>query len=279
MKRLTFSLLAFMTCCQMNGVEIITFADAKVKSLCVASWDTDGDGELSTDEASAVTSFGTVFRGTDIGSFAELKYFTGVATIDEDAFRDSGIGPDLIIPGTVKTVSHYAFYNCKALRRVVLEEGVETVGFQAFSGPITYFSLPGSLKFIYSMAIDPYVNGSSSSGIFMPEGDLYVQVRGAVPPEIDRYAFYNLLAGGHLIMPTGCATVYKSAAGWWQFAEYIEVGDVNRDGKLNVADITRLIVYVTGREYTEIEARIADVNGDGAVDADDVTLLCSYILE
>ena len=39
----------------------ISFADATVKSLCVANWDTNGDGEISYEEASAVTSLGTVF--------------------------------------------------------------------------------------------------------------------------------------------------------------------------------------------------------------------------
>jgi len=35
--------------------ENITFADANVKAICVANWDTDGDGELNTTEAAAVT--------------------------------------------------------------------------------------------------------------------------------------------------------------------------------------------------------------------------------
>jgi len=32
----------------------ITFADSNVKTLCVANWDTSGDGELSEEEAAAV---------------------------------------------------------------------------------------------------------------------------------------------------------------------------------------------------------------------------------
>ena len=32
----------------------ITFVDAGVKALCVANWDTSGDGELSEEEAAAV---------------------------------------------------------------------------------------------------------------------------------------------------------------------------------------------------------------------------------
>jgi hypothetical protein len=58
---------------------VITFADANVKAICVANWDTNGDGELSEEEAAAVTSLGVVFKGnTEITSFDELQYFTGL---------------------------------------------------------------------------------------------------------------------------------------------------------------------------------------------------------
>lgn len=256
----------------------ITFADAAVKTLCVANWDTDKDGELSVEEAAQVTTLGEVFRErTDIGAFPELLFFTGLTSIDEYAFYKSTISGELRVPGNVKSIGKYAFNNCKQLTAVVLEEGVETVGWHTFSGPIRILSLPTSLTFMSSMAIDPYVN-SSSSGIFTPEGDLYVYSYSPTPPPIHDYAFYYVFADGHLVVPYGCKEAYKAVWAWSQFGEYIEVGDVNRDGKLNVADIALLIAYVTGREYTEIDARIADVNGNGAVDADDVTLLCSYIL-
>ena len=258
----------------------ITFANAAVKALCVANWDTDKDGELSTDEAAAVTTLGEVFRGNkEIGTFSELKYFTGLTEIGEYAFSESSISGELHIPGNVKAIRNYAFYNCKQLTAVVLEEGVETVGWHSFSGPITTFILPASLTFMSSMAIDPYVSTPSTSGMFYPEGDLYVYVRSAIPAAINDYAFFYIFTDAHLVVPHGCTETYKAEEGWSHFGQYIEVGDVNRDGKLNVVDIALLVAYVTGREYTEIEAQIADVNGDGAVDADDVTLLCSYILE
>ncbi len=69
-------------------IENINFADANVKALCVANWDTDGDGELSTTEAAAVTSLGTVFNyKKTITSFDELQYFTGLMSIGESAFQ------------------------------------------------------------------------------------------------------------------------------------------------------------------------------------------------
>lgn len=294
--------VAFFISQSLQAAGIITFEDANVKALCVANWDTDKDGELSVDEAAAVNTLGNVFREQKgITTFDELKFFTGltvigdyafykssiqrmmlpptVTSIGEYAFSESSISGELRIPGTVKAIRNYAFYNCKQLTKVELEEGVETVGWHTFSGPIRVLLLPTSLTFMSSMAIDPYVNAASSSGIFIPEGDLYVYSCSSTPPPVNDFAFYYVFAAAHLVVPYGCKEAYKAVWAWSQFSEYIEVGDVNRDGKLNVADIALLIAYITGREYTEIEARIADVNGDGAVDADDVTLLSSYILE
>ena len=54
----------------------IFFADVRVKVLCVQNWDTNGDGELSVDEAAAVTSLGDAFKNSSISSFDELQYFT-----------------------------------------------------------------------------------------------------------------------------------------------------------------------------------------------------------
>ncbi len=48
---------------KLNGVENpIVFADSAVKSICVANWDTNGDGELSYAEAAAVTDLGNVLN-------------------------------------------------------------------------------------------------------------------------------------------------------------------------------------------------------------------------
>ena len=44
----------------------ITFADDNVKAICVANWDTNGDGELSYAEAAEVTDLGQVFRNNSI---------------------------------------------------------------------------------------------------------------------------------------------------------------------------------------------------------------------
>ena len=135
----------------------IYFADANVKALCVENWDTDGDGELSKDEAAAVTDLGEVFKeNEDITSFDELQYFTGLTSIGDYAFHEctsltsvtipegvTSIGieafchtdlENFTVPGTVKTVDWAAFAWNSSLKRVVFEEGVESVGSIQFYG-------------------------------------------------------------------------------------------------------------------------------------------------
>lgn len=271
-------MIAFWLASPLHADNIV-FADAGIKALCVANWDADKDGELSEDEAAAVASFGEVFRNQkNIGSFSELKYFTGLTDLSKYAFSGSSIGPKVVVPSNVKRLEAFCFNDCQQLRSVILEDGVEYIGYEALTGPIEFLSIPASVTSIASLAVNPYINAYPGTGMFVPEGDLTIQILAEQPPVIDNYAFYYIFAEAHLIVPHGCKDAYKAEKAWSHFGEYIEVGDVNRDGKLNVADVALLIAYVTGREYTEIEARIADVNGDGAVDADDVTLLCGFIL-
>ena len=254
----------------------ITFADANVKALCVTNWDTNNDGELSTDEAAAVTSFGQVFKGKkDITTFDEMRYFTGVTEIGESAFSGSSIGPTLTIPGTVKTIGNYAFYNCPNLNRIILEEGVETIGVMTFTGQITYMSLPSTLTYMGSSAVNPFSSGTG--GVSTPDGDFTVCVHAKTPAEIHQYTFYYVFSEGRLVVPPGTIGAYKAVAGWSHFYEYYELGDVNRDELLDDTDLEDIISYLDGTEPEGFYADMADINGDGDVDEKDIQLLRNYL--
>ena len=57
---------------QSADPNVIQFEDALVKAICITNWDTDGDGELSYEEAAAVTTIGTEFNGKGIFAFDEV---------------------------------------------------------------------------------------------------------------------------------------------------------------------------------------------------------------
>lgn len=61
----------------------IRFEDPEVKRICVENWDKDGDGELSMEEAAAVSSIGTMFYEKSLSNFKELVFFTSIRSLDD----------------------------------------------------------------------------------------------------------------------------------------------------------------------------------------------------
>ncbi len=113
---------------------VITFADLNVENICVANWDTDGDGALSYEEAAAVTDLGYAFYDNQsITSFDELQYFTGLTAIGYDAFQWCNNLASILIPEEVTAIEEYAFYRCSSLTSVSIPDGVVTIGICAFS--------------------------------------------------------------------------------------------------------------------------------------------------
>ncbi len=112
---------------------VIEFADQNVKALCVQNWDINGDGELSQDEAAAVTSLNSVFKGnSSITSFNELAYFTGLTSIQINEFMNCTKLTSVVLPNSVTSIGEGAFTNCTALKSVFIPNSVTTIGGAAF---------------------------------------------------------------------------------------------------------------------------------------------------
>ena len=112
--------------------EPITFADEQVKAICVANWDTNGDGELSYAEAAAVTDIGEVFEKQDITSFDELQSFTGLTFIEFGAFNNCQKLKTIIIPDNVWQIREMAFFNCNSLESIQIPPSVTSFGNAVF---------------------------------------------------------------------------------------------------------------------------------------------------
>lgn len=111
----------------------ISFADSRVKALCVDNWDTNGDGELSYAEAASVTSLGSVFKfqGT-ITAFDELQYFTGLTEIGYMSFYRCSVLASVIIPNSVTNIQDAAFTNCSSLTSITIPCNITAIGRAAF---------------------------------------------------------------------------------------------------------------------------------------------------
>ena len=97
----------------------IAFSDPKAKALCTNNWDDDEDGELTYEEAAGVADIGTVFRAaTGLTTLDELRYFTALTCIPDEAFRNSSTLYSIYLPENVKSIGKNAFTGCSALKYI-----------------------------------------------------------------------------------------------------------------------------------------------------------------
>ena len=101
----------------------IQFEDKAVEAICVANWSSDGIG-LTEEDAAAVTDIGTAFKkNTEITSFNEFRYFTGVTTIkggwDNGAFYGCTNLRTIQFPPHLSVINACAFQDCEQLDIVV----------------------------------------------------------------------------------------------------------------------------------------------------------------
>ena len=168
----------------------ITFADANVKNLCVANWDTDGDGKLSYAEAAMVTDLGTVFiNKSNITSFNELQYFVGLKSIRKSAFHYCSNMTSIVIPTSVTSIGNSAFRGCSSMTSIVIPSSVKSIGNDAFC----------------------YCNGLTS-----------IIVLADTPPSLSSSSFYNVNKGIPVYVPCGCVEAYQSVPYWNQFTNIQE---------------------------------------------------------
>lgn len=162
---------AFISVVFKSAGENILFADPNVKALCVANWDKNSDGELSKAEAAAVTTLGTVFKNkTDITSFDEFQYFTGLTAVEADAFYNASL-TSIVLPNTITEIKLRAFSRTR-LTSIQFPEGLTTIGERAFDNAesLEYVKFPQSLE-----KIDYYAfQATAIRHIFIPQNVTYI---------------------------------------------------------------------------------------------------------
>ena len=204
-----------------STLDIIKFADMAVKSVCVKKWDTNGDGELSYEEAASITTIEKAFKENEyIASFDEFQYFTGITAIDDEAFLSCKNLYSISIPKNVKTIGNRAFYCAESegsyiyytssLSTISLPDGLISIGDYAFErcNFLKSITIPASVTLIGTSALNCTVQniyfkpsnpptfgskyiGTNSTKIYVPKGSVeqYKAVEGLNTCEIIGYDF------------------------------------------------------------------------------------------
>ena len=242
---------------QISPTTPITFADPVVKQICVENW--GSNGEITYEQAAAVTSLrGEFTSNTQITSFNELQYFTGLTSINFYSFKDCSNLTSVVIPESVLSIAEHAFYGCNSLTSVTIPNSVTYIGplafiscssltsitipnsvsridYQAFQGTgLTSIRIPNSVSaignraFLDCTALTSIIIGNSLTKLnyqILANCTSLTAINIAVetPPSFVAadFPFYNTPNLANIFVPTGTVDTYKAATGWSNYANII----------------------------------------------------------
>lgn len=159
--------------------EYIIFADPAVEQICATNW---GDGiGLKPSQAANVTNsqFGTTFRNnTNIVSFDELIYFTGITQFSRNSFDGASSLVSITFPPNLTYINQYSFRNNQSLAKITFTRTISGAGnnFVTGMGALTRINIPSIESWMsnswtgtslpYSSApssgLHAYINGSNA---------------------------------------------------------------------------------------------------------------------
>ncbi|MBO7220313.1 MAG: leucine-rich repeat domain-containing protein [Alistipes sp.] len=236
----------------------IKFQDENTKLLCTLHWDENEDGELSYEEAAAVTDLGTAFKGSSILDFTELKYFTSLEKIADSAFMGCASLVKITLPEQLTIIGASAFNSCTNLKKIAIPNAVTEIGDHTFSGcyslasitipdsvakigdsafgactSLTSITIPDSVTSIGSSAfsgcssltsvtIPDSVTSIGSSAFSGCSSLTSVYCKPTTPPTFGSGALPTNNASLIIYVPTDSVNAYKAKDGWKDYADYIK---------------------------------------------------------
>ena len=114
----------------------IRFEDPEVKRICIENWDKDGDGELSMEEAAAVSSIGTKFRNnSNITNLNDFQHFYNVRRLNETFAYCTGL-VDVRFWEGVEELGDNCIGYCQSVRLIDFPSTIKSLGQMFLRYPI-----------------------------------------------------------------------------------------------------------------------------------------------
>ncbi|MDE6707320.1 MAG: leucine-rich repeat protein, partial [Oscillospiraceae bacterium] len=178
----------------------------------------------------------------------------------------------ILIPNSVTIIEDWAFSYCFALESITIPNSVTTIGESAFCGcsALKSITIPNSVTSIKFLAFD--CKNLETIKIENPECEIEDYENCTIFDRATIYGYDNSTAQAYAekydreFVSLGEAPVY-------------EIGDINRDGAINVTDIIYLQKYLHGKQnISQRQYALADMNQDNMINIFDFVLLKNKIL-
>lgn len=225
-----------------SNLKYLTLGDSITKIASNAFYHCTGLKRVVIPNSVTVIAQQAFFENTGLES---VTFGNALATIGDRSFNSCSALTEISIPNSVTKIGMYAFNGCTRLESVTIGNSVKTISSRAFAGC-------DSLKVVTCLIPQPLT--------------------------INANVFNDLYGQATLRVPMGAVDAYRAASPWNQFYEIVGIdpadGDVNLDGRTDIADVTGLINQLLTATSTEY----SDVNGDGMVNIDDVVDLINKLL-
>lgn len=219
-----------------------------------------------------------------------------VVSVDFMAFancENSSVIETITLPETITSLDRFAFMGMTNLKSINIPASCTSIGSGLFQGctSLTDIKLDADITVIPSQL---FYQCTSLKSFDIPESVTEIQnhafaecpslERVYIPASVDtigKYAFKNttdVVIYGH---KDTLAERFANLNG----LEFVDVdnmfqlGDVNKDGKISVADATDIQRYcVMLLDFDETQISLADFNGDGLINVSDATKIQIYLV-
>ena len=261
---------------ESSGLKTITFEEGS----CL-----EGIGQLAFDHCTSLETFDmpntvTTIAGQVFGNCTSLKYAhlsDNLTSMGGATFWECTSMVEGEIPGGVSSIRN-AFVNCTALKRLKLgskdsEPGTTLIKNVGITGcdQLERIELGANIDSLENLALMDLQNVK----VFI--------CWASTPPRCnDHWSCFSPSTDrltAPLYVPKASIEAYRTAYQWKDFQTIVpieDVGDVNDDGNISIADVTALIdVLLNGQSIT---LPLADVNLDGDISISDVTDLIDRLL-